>query len=251
MSTPFAVQLYSVRDLYKENFAECVKRVAHIGYRGVECFGPPTLPAEQVKAELMANNLELVGWHLPIELFEIDQIGRTIDYLKNVGCTTAIVPWYPEDAFTSRESILILAERLTTIQNALSPHGIDFGYHNHTAEFIPLPDGTLPWALLMDNSNLIGQLDNGNALVSKTPGLDTAALAARWPGRAKTVHAKPYSAATGHATMIGDDDIDWAAFLKAAKGPGSAQWVIVEFEEESLYGQFEGIELCLRAIEKY
>jgi len=251
MSTSFAVQLFSVRDLYKEDFEACVEKVAKIGYRGVECFGEPTLPAEQVKSALAKNNLALVGWHLPIELFDAERIGQTIAYLKAVGCSTAIVPWYAEETFTSRETILSLTERLTAAQNALAPHGIDFGYHNHAAEFIPLPDGTLPWALMMDNSNLIGQLDNGNALASRTPGLDTAALAARWPGRAKTVHAKPFSAEKGYAVLLGDDDIDWPAFLHAAKGPGGAQWVIIEFEEDSLCGQFEGIELCLRAIEKY
>lgn len=251
MKAPVALELYSVRDLYRENFEACLQKTAQIGYAGVECFGPPFLPEARVAAALKESGLKLVGWHLPIESLEGDALPGTAAYLRAVGCARAVVPWMPPETFAEKDSVLAFAKRLTAIQRALSPFGIALGYHNHGAEFTPLADGTLPWALLMDNTTIFGQLDNGNGLSSGTPGLDMAAIVAKWPGRAETVHVKPYSFATGYATMIGEDDIDWPAFLAAAEGPGGAKWLIVEYEEETLYGQFEGAEKCLRALEAY
>lgn len=250
MSMPLAVQLYSVRDTYRENFALCIEKIAKIGYAGVECFGAPTLPAEDVASILNKHGLTLVGWHIGIDLLEGDALAETAAYLRAAGCPRAIVPGIAEGTFASRENILAFASRMTGVQEALATHGIALGYHNHHKEMIPLSDGTLPWALFMDHTRVIGQLDNGNAMVSKTPGLDTVALVAQWPGRATTVHAKPYSHASGLQTMIGEDDIDWPAFLSAAKEQGGAEWIIVEYEEETMYGQFEGVARCFEAIQK-
>lgn len=250
MSLPIALELYSVRDLYRENFEECLKKTAALGYKGVECFGAPTLPADRVSCALSETGLTLVGWHTPIERLEGDALADTMAYYQTVGCTRAVVPWMDPSHFATPEAVLALAARMQAISEAMKPYGIALGYHNHGQEFVPLADGRLPWAVLMDNTDIIAQLDNGNALSSQTPGLDTVKLVSQWPNRAETVHLKPYSQAKGYATMIGEDDIDWPAFLAAAENPGGAKWLIVEYEEEKLYEQFEGAELCLRALEK-
>lgn len=247
---PIALELYSVRDLYRENFEACLQKTAALGYAGVECFGPPTLPTERVCAALKGNNLALVGWHLPIETLEGENLQQTIDYMQTVGCTRVVVPWMPPEEFLSADCILAFAKRMETIAQALRAHGILLGYHNHHAEFIPLPDGTLPWTLLMDNTTIFGQLDSGNALASNTPGLDVVMLVSKWPNRANTVHLKPYVQGKGYETMIGEDDVPWVPFVDAAIGIGGAEWLIVEYEEEKLYEQFEGARLCIRALEK-
>lgn len=250
MTKPIALELYSVRDLYREDFEACLQKTAALGYTGVECFGAPTLPAERVLAALQTNNLTLVGWHLPIETLEGENLPQTIAYMKSVGATRAVVPWMPPEEFQSANSILAFANRMETIAQALHAHGIALGYHNHHAEFIPLPDGTLPWTLLMDNTTIFGQLDSGNALASHTPGLDVVDLVSKWPKRATTVHLKPYKADKGYETMIGEDDVPWVSFVDAAESIGGAEWLIVEYEEEKLYEQFEGARLCIRALEK-
>lgn len=251
MSLPVALGLYTVRDLYAQDLNACLEKAAEIGYAGVECFGTPTLPAEDVAAMLKKHGLTLVGWHLPIETLEGDALDRTAAYLKAVGASRAVVPYMDPAVFTDREAILAFAARLNAIAKALAPHGIALGYHNHDAEFIPLADGTLPWAVLMDAAEIFGQLDNGNALHSGTPGLDGAALISRWPGRATTIHCKPHAQAKGFKTMIGEDGIDWKAHLEAAEKVGGTQWLIVEYEEDDLYGQIESAAMCLRALEGY
>lgn len=250
MSLPVALELYSVRDLYREDFDACLEKTAAIGYTGVECFGAPTLPADKVVESLRKHGLTLVSWHTPIDILEGDAFVRTLAYFQQVGCTRVVVPSIAKETFATREAVLAFAKRLTDIQARLAPYGIDFGYHNHAVEFIPLPDGTLPWSVLMDATTITAQLDNGNALASKTPGLDTVALVGQWPGRARTVHLKPYSSKNGHDTMIGEDDIDWAGFIAKAEKPGGAAWLIVEYES-AMYEQFDGVTRCLHALKAY
>jgi sugar phosphate isomerase/epimerase len=248
MSEAFALELYSVRSYFQEDLPGCLSRVAALGYKGVEFFGPFTRPAGEVASLLAQTGLALVGWHTNIAILEGEALDDTVRYLQAAGCPRAIVPWMPPETFATRESVLAFAARLEAIRVRLEPHGLQLGYHNHDAEFNPLPDGTLPWALLMDNTHVIGQLDNGNAMTGSAPQIDTVKLVAQWPGRAVTVHLKPWSKKEGHRTMIGRDDIDWPAFIAAAKYPGGAQWQIVEYEEESLYDQFEGVKLCIEAL---
>lgn len=251
MPLPVALGLYSVRDLYREDLDACLQKTAAIGYTGVECFGAPAHPADKVHAMLDKYHLELVGWHTPIELLEGDELMRTVDYFHTVRCTRAIVPSMPQETFESRASVLAFATRMNAIRARLLQHGIELGFHNHGVEFVAMEGGELPWAVLMDNTGIIPQLDTGNALSSGTPGLDVAALVSRWPGRAATVHVKPYSFTKRFETMIGEDDIDWSAFLYSAEHTGGTKWIIVEYEEDHVYGQFEAAAMCIHALEAF
>lgn len=251
MSLPVALGLYTVRDLYRQDFAACLKRTADIGYAGVECFGAPTLPPETVHAALHENGLKLVGWHVPIELLEGEALASTLLYMRQVGCKRVIVPHMPGETFDTRASTLAFAARMNAIRTRVIQAGMELGYHNHETEFIPLEDGQLPWAVLMDNTGIIAQLDCGNALASGTPGLDAAELISRWPGRAHTIHVKPFSYTTRFAAMIGEDDIDWSAMLYAAEHTGGTEWIIVEYEDGKTFGQFEAAAMCIHALEQF
>lgn len=250
MSLPVALGLFTVRDLYQSDFDACMRKTAALGYTGVECFGKPHLPAQEVLASLQRHGLTLVGWHTPIESLEGDAFDETIKYYQDVGCTRVIVPYMPPETFESRAGIMHFAQQMNAIQARLAPLGMALGYHNHAAEFLPLEDGTLPWTLLMDNTNILAQLDNGNALESNTPGLDINCIVAQWPGRAATIHVKPYSHETGLASMIGKDATDWSAYLYAAEHTGGTEWLIVEYEADDMT-QFEGAAECIHALEAF
>lgn len=251
MKCKIALQLYSVRDAFRSDPEQCLKNVAAMGYAGVEAFGELVRPASRMQSLLEQNRLALVGWHTPVEWLEGDALADTAQYLQEVGCPRAVVPWMPKETFASVDSTLAFAARLCRIAENLRSYGIAPGYHNHDFEFIPFEDGRTPWSVLMDATDVIAQLDNGNALSSGTPGLDVIALVKQWRGRAQTVHLKPYSAEAGFSAMIGEDDVDWDSFLDAAAHIGGAEWMIVEYEDETKYSQEEGARACLEALRKY
>jgi hypothetical protein len=74
MSQPICVQLYTVRDAMTADWRGTLKRVAQIGYAGVELVYTDQIPASEIKAELTANNLLVSGAHVGIDFFGVTSI---------------------------------------------------------------------------------------------------------------------------------------------------------------------------------
>jgi len=173
----------------------------------------------------------------------------TITYNKIIGNAELTVPGLPGEMTGSKAAWLETAKLFNDVAAKLAPYGMRLSYHNHGEEFKTM-EGDLPIRHLMDNTcPCIGlQLDNGNAF---SAGADTDVYdpITRYPGRVRTIHHKPYSVEKGFATMIGEDDIDWARFFALCDKHQNVDWHIVEYEDEK-YSQLEGIEICLKALRK-
>ena len=247
----YAVQLYSVRKSFGKDVYKTLERVAEIGYKGVEFFGGFSHDPEELKAVLNRNGLALVGWHVGMDAYDDVNFEKTVAYFKAVGNKRGIIPMVEDEWFNSPEAAAGFGKRLSEIAQKLSAHGLETGYHNHSKEFVPFENGVTPWEVIMDNSHacVIAQLDNGNALSSGTPNLDLCEMVGKYAGRAKVVHLKPYSTEKRFGAMIGADDCNWPKYIDAAWEKGGAEWMIVEYEDDEAYEEFEAIRLCLRALE--
>lgn len=246
---PIAVQLYSVHKELEKDMPGTLKKMAEIGYEGVEFYGAFFWSAEEVKAALEAAGLTCVGWHVGYEAISPAMIYATISYCKAIGMKTLAVPALPENMTESPEAWRETAEKFEKAAAILAEHGVALGYHNHDAEFIPFENGECAWDIFMSGTRKVfGQIDNGNAM---SGGADVMTYLKRYPGRAYTCHLKPYSVENGYATMIGEDDIPWGAWFEEIDRQGATQWYIVEYECEKKYDEIEGVRRCLRAVEKY
>jgi len=249
MGNKYAVGLYSVRDELAKDLWGTLRKVKAMGYDGVEFFGEFTRTAQEIKAALDETGLTCVGWHTDWKLLAPDRIASTITYNKVLGNTEIVIPWIPDEMRSSRAAWFATARAFEEIAEKLADYGMYLSYHNHKEEFKVL-DGDLPIYYLFDNTTRVGvQLDNGNAL-SAGPDTDIYALITRYPNRMRTLHHKPYSDKVGFATMIGEDDIDWAKYFKLCCQHQDVEWHIVEYECEEKYGQMEGIEKCIQSIRK-
>ena len=67
---------------------------------------------------------------------------------------------------------------------------------------------------------------------SAAAGQDPVGLMKRWPGRYRVQHFKPtvINNEAGKKAIIGEDSIDWAPVLQAARTVGGTEWVILEQE---------------------
>ena len=69
MSTPIAVQLYSLREEMEEEFELIANRVARVGYGGVETAGFPRLITPKIASRIFKElGLIVAGAHLPLPL---------------------------------------------------------------------------------------------------------------------------------------------------------------------------------------
>jgi sugar phosphate isomerase/epimerase len=97
------------------------------------------------------------------------------------------------------------------------------------------------------------QYDNGNSL-SGGADIDTAGIIRKYPGRAVTVHLKPYTPSlakddlhAGFRPLIGEDEIPWDEFFQACETVGGTEWYIVEYESDA-YPPLEAVDRCLQAL---
>ncbi len=251
-SIPIALQLYSVRHELAQDLRGTLQAVAEMGYAGVEFAGPPQHDAQDLRALLDEFGLACCGWHTPFALVQDDRLAETVAFHQALGNDKVIVPGIPAELRQTRDDWLRLADFFNRLADKLAPHGLRTGYHNHHVEFQPL-EGEAPWDTFFSHTDptVIMQLDNGNALYG---GADVVAIIRRYPGRAVTVHLKPYSRAAGadnpvdgFRPLIGEDEIPWGAFFQACESVGGTQWYIVEYESDA-YPPLEAVKRCLQAL---
>ena len=246
MKQRFALELYSVRNDLTNDFEGTLKAVKAMGYEAVEFAGDYVHPAEKVAAVLNDIGLLCCGWHTPWSYVQEDKLDATIAYNKTVGNRFVIIPGLPKECTESIEAWKASAEKFNILAEKLAAHDLVLGYHNHSSEFTAI-GGEVPYDIFFGNTgkDIVMQLDNGNAM---SGGADVCALIKRYPGRAQTVHIKPYSKTTGFDTMIGEDDIPLPEFMKLCDETGGTQWYIVEYESEALHTPLAGVKLCLERL---
>ena len=129
-----ALELYTVRDETRHDFAGTLQRVAHIGYAGVEFAGYGNLNSTEMSALLAETKLKAVSTHLGLDGLGSPQLGASIRYCKDIGCSFIVLPSLPKE-YRTQEGIKVLAPRMDAIGRQCLEHGITFGYHNHDFEF--------------------------------------------------------------------------------------------------------------------
>ena len=250
---PIALQLYSVRHDLDRDLRGTLKAVADMGYDGVEFAGPPKHSASELRGLLDAFGLACCGWHVPFNLVQDDVLSDTIAFHKAVGNHRLVVPGIPEKLRQSREDWLKLADFFNALAVKLGKCDLVTGYHNHHVEFSPL-SGEAPWDTFFGHTDarVIMQLDTGNALYGGGKILD---ILSRYPGRANTVHLKPYDSRAAQTDpkaafrpVIGADDTPWNEVFRLCETSGATEWYIVEYESDA-YEPLDAVNRCLKGIQ--
>ena len=249
---PIGLELYSVRDVLKEDPRGTLKAVAEMGYDGVEFFGTPNYDPAELRGYLDEFGLACSGWHTPLSHVQDDMLAETIKFNKVLGNHRIIVPSIPAELRQSLDDWRKFGAFFAQLADKLGPYDMVTGYHNHNFEFETL-DGGIPWYALFDNTDprVIMQLDNGHAFRA---GADVVDVIKKYPGRARVVHLKPYSKALGkddprrgYDPIIGDDEIPWQDFFAACETVGGTEWYVVEYESDVM-PSLEAVKRCVDAL---
>ncbi len=241
---PIGLQLYSVRSECEKDLPGTLKAVARMGYEAVEFAGYYGRSAAELRTMLDDLGLRCCGTHAKLPTLLDDELPRTIEFNRTLGNRFLIAPSLPEERRGSRQAWLETAHLFAGMVERVRPHGMQVGYHNHAIEFQPL-DGELPWDTFFANTpnEVVMQVDIGNALQG---GGSPVPYIARYPGRARSVHLKEYSAANDRA-LIGEGDVNWAEVFQLCETVGGTEWYIVE-QESYAYPPLECAERCLRSL---
>jgi len=243
-----ALQLYSVREDCAKDFVGTLRKVAEIGYGGVEFAGYYGKEAKDLKKILDEFGLKVAGTHTGIDTLLGDKLRQTVEFNSTIGNKFLIVPGLPEEYINSKESWLKTANLFNEISEKVKPYGMKVGYHNHWIEFKP-ENGETPWNIFFDavNNAVVMQLDTGNAMKG---GGDPVEILKRYPGpgRATMIHLKEFSS-TDDKAILGEGEVSWKEILDLCESGDKTEWYIIE-QESYAYPPIECAKLCLKNLRK-
>ena len=137
----YGLQLFSVRDVTKDDMEGALREVAAMGYAAVEFAGFMDNPAEKVKGWLEQYGLRASGTHTGLAALADDVLEETIAYHKAIGCENIIIPF---EKLESKAAVDAFIDRVNVLAPRLREAGIRLHYHNHDHEFKPNEDGVIP-----------------------------------------------------------------------------------------------------------
>jgi sugar phosphate isomerase/epimerase len=211
-----SLELYTVRDAAKEDFAGTLAKVAQIGYPAVEFAGLHGWSAEEVRAILDQNNLKGASAHVPFTRF-VEEFDTVIAEMRTLGCGYAIVPWIGPEHRSTVAAARAFADQVGEIGTKVRNAGLGFAYHNHDFEFADLEGtGSRLWDFLFEKEDVDLELDVYWVFYG---GADPAALVAQAPERYPLLHFKDM-AGTGadrRDAPVGKGNVDFAPLLKSAE----------------------------------
>ena len=225
ISSPPALQLYTLRDVLPTGRTEVLRRVADFGYGAVEPYDVLTDP-EQLRADLDQAGLAVCSVHANLLGAESDAMLRGASV---VGAGTVIVPWAEPERFSDADAVAALAAELNQAAAKTADQGLRLGYHNHDFELSSLLGGRPALEVLADalDPAVILEVDTYWAAVG---GQDVPALLRRLGDRVRYLHVKdgPIGTREGDVMVaVGSGRMPVADILAAAP---SAEWHVVELD---------------------
>jgi len=222
---PIGIQLYTVRELAKDDLFGVLKELAAIGYRGVEFAGLHGHKPVEVRKVLDDLGLKAASAHAAVPTKE--NLHELTDEAKTLGYDLVICGW-PGEGFASRTGIDNAAAALEHGCRLLAGRGLRLGYHNHWWEFDRV-EGTPGLELLLEKApSLASQLDVYWAC--NFGRIDVPAFVAAHRSRIPSLHVKdgPLVAGAPHSA-VGSGRMDIPRCIRAAD-PNVLEWVIVELD---------------------
>ncbi|NLG28363.1 MAG: sugar phosphate isomerase/epimerase [Chloroflexi bacterium] len=224
---PVALQLYTVRDQTAIDFAGTVRKVAKLGYAGVEFAGTGGLSGEALNDLLKENNLKPAGTHISLDALRTDA-DKVIAENKAYGAQYVGIGGLPKELCSSAAGWHKAAEVMNEVGAKLRAAGLTFYYHNHYHEF-EVMDGEVGMDILLAETDPAAVAFECDVYWAWYAGVDPVALLNAFAGRFPLIHLKDMSGKGDNRTFveIGEGHIAFQPIFEAAEAQG-AKWYIVE-----------------------
>ncbi|QHW30786.1 sugar phosphate isomerase/epimerase [Paenibacillus rhizovicinus] len=225
------LQMYTLRDETAKDMKGTLRKVAAMGYEGVEFAGYGDVPAEEMRDLLKELNLEAFGSHVSLVNLQ-EKMDEEIAYLTTIGASYVVCPWIPADKVAEGESFWrSLIEQFVGFGERLKQAGLEFAYHNHDFEFKTEIDGEFVFDAMYTKvpADLLKvEMDMGWVQYSKQ---DPLAYIAKYAGRLPLIHLKDFRQGDGTGQIdtveLGRGDLPLNDIIAAAK-KANVEWLIVE-----------------------
>jgi sugar phosphate isomerase/epimerase len=219
--------LYSVREATARDFAAAVRRVAAMGYAGIETSDFPGFPGvTAAQAAKLFKDLGLVVPSVHTTLPVGAAKNEIIETAKTFGASY-IVSGKGRDDFKTLDLIKKTCDLFNEANANARAAGLSFAVHNHWWEYLTV-GGRYTFEVMLEHLDpaVLLQLDT---YWIKTAGVDPAMVVKRMGARSPLLHIKDGPCIKDQPmTAVGDGVVDVPSIVKA--GGAHTQWLIVEID---------------------
>ena len=225
MTAKIGLQLYSVRDRLPADFEGTVRKIAHMGYAGVETAGfPGTTP---LKAAALFKDLGLIvsSTHNfpPPKGEKFEEIKKILSILN---CKD-LVSGFGREQFKTLKTTQAACDEINACNKLCQENGLTLSIHNHSWEYIEV-EGTYPFRYLLDHTDpaVLFELDT---YWTKYAGFDPVVALKEISKRIRLLHVKDGLGGKDQPNVaVGSGVMDVKSLIEAGKD--NIEWLIVEFD---------------------
>jgi sugar phosphate isomerase/epimerase len=215
--------MYTIREALDQDFRGVCKELVKLGCDGAElAFNFGGMEPEELAAFFREIGLCSCGMHVfEKELYTPDS--KMWEYAKALNAPYLSLSMTGD--FSELENKCL--EMCRKAGNDAAKNGSAFSYHNHAGEFIPLPDGTIPYDRIMsqcDPEQVKCELD---VYWIKKANQDPVSYIRKYADRLVQLHVKDMDPEDGSFTELGKGSVDLKGCIEAvAQTP--CRWLIYE-----------------------
>ncbi len=237
----YAIQLYSVREMLKQDYMGTLKYLADLGYDGVEFFGGVEAncgySTKEIKDALEFLGLEAVSAHVGFEVLS-ENFDFITDYYKEIGVKCIVCPWVYEEQIDTPEKATDTAKRFVEFAEKCLLKGLEFAYHNHTHEFEKFSEDVTALDVVLDASDPLVLMQIDVAWAQKAGVYSAPEFIRKNAGKVTYLHLKQYiESAEGKRgakiSTLDKGNVDIKECVRVGKMMG-CEWFIVEFDSPLL-----------------
>ena len=251
---PLSIQLYTLRDEAAKDFPGVLRRLAAIGYKGVEPAGFFGFTPRDLRKFVEDLGMVISSTHSPWAT--PDNLDEVIEACGEIGVTLTAGGYGPEN-FATTDAIKRTAETTARMNEKLAAAGLTLVVHNHAWEFEKL-DGRLKHEIFAELCPDV-QFELDTYWAANFGANDPVEMVHRFAKRSPLLHIKDgpmlppgtaYNAATDQMEIVpgansallpvgsGKNDIKG---IIAAMDPAVTRWLVVE-QDTSDTDMFECVE---------
>ena len=244
---PIAVQMYTLREESEVDFVGTLRKVAELGFNGVEFAGYGGLPVREVKKVLDELGLQAAASHVPLEDLE-SNLEQVIEDQKLLGSKYVVCPYLLPERRTEQhyQALILLLEQAG---EKCRQEGITLCYHNHDFELERLSDGRTALESIFEDTNAANVKAELDVYWLTKAGEKPVEWMNRYRNRTPLIHLKDMTTdEEQYFAELGTGGVDIESVFNLGVDAG-VKWWIVE-QDFSRRTPFESIEISLNYLKE-
>ncbi len=179
----YGIQMFSLRDIARDDMEKALKIASEIGYHGVEFAQFGNCSAAQIKGWLEKYHLAPWSSHIMLEDLQND-FAKTVDFHREIGCYNLTICCVIRDTKSDVEAAI---KGINEMIPRLAEEGMTLHFHNHYWDHNPNRDNVINFQELVTRTNVNLELDTYWLCVG---GLDPVTIMDKMKDRVHFIHLK-------------------------------------------------------------